>query len=90
MLKQDEVKMHKLRAMGYNIMTVHSASKGYSFLLFIKPECVRQGYPLHSAYYRRHADFIYDRKTDRWTKEAYEIPLTKAEEVLYGHNKDSV
>lgn len=90
MLKHDEIKMQKLKAMGYELMSVHSASKGYSFVLFIKSEYKRTGYPLHSAYYRHHADFIYDRKTDRWTKEAYEIPLTKAEEVLYGCSKNSV
>ena len=90
MQKLDEVKMQKLKSMGYQIMTVHSASKGYSFLLFVKPEYMRKGYPLHSAYYRHHADFIYDRKTDRWTKESYEIPPTAAEKILYGHNKDTV
>lgn len=49
-----------------------------------------KGYPRGSAVMRHHADFIYDTMQKKFTKKSVEINVSKAEEVLYGHNKDSV
>lgn len=81
--------MGKLRYLGYKQILVKT--KDTNYYLFVSKEHVDKLEKLHSLVYpywssiwSHHADYIFDNKTRKWTKERFKIQLTKADKVLYG------
>lgn len=85
---ENSAKMAKLRYMGYKQILVKG--QDWNYYLFVNKAYVERldrytkQYPYWSAIWKHHADFIFDIKTLKWTKERFEILLTKADKVLYG------
>jgi len=82
-----------IREFEYIGLQVRSASGNFSYVLFIQEEIYKekgkhyQSYPPSSAMFTYMADYIYDYRLKKWTKQRSPIELMKltpAEMVLYG------
>lgn len=92
--KLDEIRVVKLsKNPNWKMLSVTFPQKNLpTLLLFIPIEewPKLQGYPRGSIVMRHRAHFIYDTEQKKFTKKYVEINVSPAEEVLYGHNKDTV